>query len=172
MNNKCLEVFRFTKEYSVRRLEERDTEAILSLCSKNPLYYQYCPPFVTKDGILQDMHALPPNKDISDKYYVGYFKDDLLIAILDLIVAFPDDKTAFIGFFMTDVSVQNKGMGSKIIKELCDCLCSAGMESVRLAWVEGNPQAEHFWHKNGFIETGDKSDMGEYTVVVAQRDLI
>ena len=64
---------KFSKEYSVRRLEEQDTEAILSLCSKNPLYYQYCPPFVTKDGIFEDMHALPPNKDISDKYYVGYF---------------------------------------------------------------------------------------------------
>ena len=25
-----------------------------------------------------------------------------------------------------------------------------GFRTIRLAWVKGNPQAEHFWIKNGF----------------------
>ena len=72
---------------------------------------------------------------------------------------------------MTDVSVQNTGTGSQIIHDLCAYLARIGMVSVRLGWVKGNPQSEHFWHKNGFKETGVTYDTENYTVIVAQRGL-
>ena len=117
------------------------------------------------------MNALPPNKDMCDKYYVGYYDENKLIAVMDLIMAYPDTSTAFIGFFMTDVSVQNMGIGSRIIEELCVNLSRTGTASLRLGWVKGNPQAEHFWHKNGFTETGAAYKTDRYTVIVAQRSL-
>ena len=117
------------------------------------------------------MKALPPNKDVSDKYYVGYYKEKELIAVMDLIMAYPDEKTAFIGFFMTAAPIQNAGIGSSIIDGLCGSLADIGLSSIRLGWVKGNPQAEHFWHKNTFMETGITYDTDQYTVVVAQRIL-
>ena len=72
---------------------------------------------------------------------------------------------------MTDVSVQKMGIGSSIIDELCACLPDAGFIRIRLGWVKGNPQAEHFWHKNGFAETGVTYESNGYTVVAAQRKL-
>lgn len=53
---------------------------------------------MTEQSILDDMNALPPNKEICDKYYVGYYKGEELIAVMDFIMAYPDEKTAFIGF--------------------------------------------------------------------------
>ena len=161
----------FSNEYTVRRMEKTDVADIYLLCSKNGLYYQYCPPFVTKQSILDDMKALPPNKEMCDKYYVGYYKGKELIAVMDLIMAYPDEKTAFIGFFMTAASIQNTGIGSNIVDDLCRYLADIGLLSVRLGWVKGNPQAEHFWHKNSFKETGITYDTDNYTVVVAQRVL-
>ena len=166
-----MDVAKLSNTYHVRRLGEEDVPAILSLCSGNGLYYQHCPPFVTERGIISDMKALPPKKTLSDKYYLGYFDGEKLIAVMDLIMAFPDEKTAFIGFFMTDASVQHAGIGSGIIDELCSFLPTAGYTGIRLCWVKGNPQAEHFWHKNGFTETGVTYDTDRYTVVVAGRDL-
>ena len=72
---------------------------------------------------------------------------------------------------MTDVSVQNTGVGSRIIDELCRMLMEAGIKSIRLGWVKGNPQAESFWHKNRFSETGAAYNTDNYTVIVAQRNL-
>ena len=166
-----MDITKFSNQFQVRRLDQNDIEAVFALCSRNSLYYQYCPPSVTRQSIIEDMKALPPDKDLADKYYLGYFSGKKLIAVMDFIASFPEETTAFIGFFMTDVSVQKKGIGSSIIDELCACLPDAGFIRIRLGWVKGNPQAEHFWHKNGFAETGVTYESNGYTVVVAQRQL-
>lgn len=161
----------FSNHFDVRRLDKTDVTDIYALCSKNSLYYQYCPPFVTEQSILDDMIALPSGKEAYDKYYVGYYKGEKLIAVMDFIMAYPDEKTAFIGFFMTEAGIQNTGIGSSIINDLCYYLTDIGLSTVRLGWVKGNPQAEHFWHKNNFTETGIAYDTNNYTIVVAQRAL-
>ena len=161
----------FSNQYLVRKMCANDVAEVYTLCYKNSLYYQYCPPFVSEQSIMNDMNALPPNKERCDKYYLGFYDGEKLIAVMDFIMAYPDELTAFIGFFMTDVSIQNTGTGSKIINDLCAYLFRIGMANVRLGWVKGNPQAEHFWHKNGFRETGVTYDTENYTVIVAQRGL-
>lgn len=166
-----MDVSALSSRYRVRRMGEADVSEVYALCRQNPLYYQHCPPPVTPQRILEEMRMLPRGKTASDKYYVVYYRGDELIAVLDLIMAYPDEKTAFIGFFMTAAAVQNAGVGSEIIDELCNSLSAMGLSGVRLCWVRGNPQAEHFWRKNRFAETGVTCDGGLYTVVVAHRDL-
>ena len=166
-----MDVSLLSDRYHVRKLGVSDVPEIYGLCRGNSLYYRYCPPFVSERSIMRDMSALPPGKDMRDKYYIGYYDDAKLIAVMDLIMAYPDESSAFIGFFMTDASVQNAGVGSAMISELCSKLSRAGVKGIRLGWVKGNPQAEHFWHKNGFTETGVTYDTDGYTVAVARRDL-
>ena len=166
-----MDIAAISTRYRVRLLTEEDIPEILSLCRENTLYYRYCPPFVTEKTIAADMKALPPHKTPRDKYYLGFYDGGKLIAVTDLITAFPDSETAFIGFFMTDVSVQNAGVGSGIIGGLCSFLAREGFSFVRLGWVKGNPQAEHFWKKNGFSETGVSYETGGYTVIVARRPI-
>lgn len=162
---------KFSNTYDVRRLENVDVSKIYELCRANGLYYRYCPPFVTEQSIRDDMNALPPGKAMDDKYYIGFFDGEDLVAVMDLINGFPDKETAFIGFFMTKVSVQNKGVGSHIIMGLVDYLRDNGTRYIRLGWVKGNPQAEAFWKKNGFSETGITQDADDYMVVLAERAL-
>ena len=63
-----MDVEKMSKTYRVKKLTVADVDEIFALCEKNPLYYQYCPPFVTKIGIEEDMRALPPGKSERDKY--------------------------------------------------------------------------------------------------------
>ena len=167
----ALNVSEMSKTYRVKKLTVADVDEIFALCEKNPLYYQYCPPFVTKIGIEEDMRALPPGKSERDKYYVGFFADSGLIAIADVIAAYPNAQTAFIGFFMTAARVQNKGVGSAIVNELCEFFSGAGFDSVRLGYVEDNPQARAFWLKNGFVPTGEVFDKTDYSIAAACKSL-
>lgn len=160
-----------SKEYRVRPLTEQDVEAIFSLCRENTQYYEYCPPFVTPDSIRRDMRMLPPGKQPEDKYYLGFFDGEDLIAVLDLVDGYPNPETIFFGFFMTALPVQHRGVGSRIISEVCASLKEQGYREVRLCRVEGNPQPEAFWRKNGFTETGLTSKEELYTVIILKKDL-
>lgn len=159
----------FSDKYTVRTLTGENIDEIYRLFSENVLYYEYCPPFVTRQSIQNDMKALPPEKTLEDKYYVGLYQEDRLIAVMDLIDDYPEKGIAFIGFFMTDLSIQNRGVGSEIIDYLCRYLAGLEYRCVRLAWVKGNPQAEHFWLKNDFIPIMETKSNAADKVILAER---
>lgn len=142
--------------YSVRKLQpvDADIKKIYALESSNPLFYQYHPPFVTRQSILDDMAALPPGKTMADKFYIGFFDGETLIAVLDLILAYPDKHTAYIGFFMVDKSHQKQGTGSRLVADIEVAVRKEGMRHIRLAIDEGNPQSHAFWTKNGYTPCG------------------
>ena len=141
----------FSKKYYVRKLQKNDIDQIYDLCSKNHLYYQYRPPYVTRKSIESDMMALPNNIDFKDKYYVGYFKNEKLIAVLDLIDGYPKKDIVFIGFFMMVISIQKNGVGSAIVNELIDYLTTLKYKEVRLGWINGNLQADTFGLRMVFV---------------------
>lgn len=154
-----------SKAYKVTNLEEKDIPVIFQLCSKNPQYYQYCPPAVSREGIMEDMKALPPGKCMEDKYYLGFWNGDELAAVMDLILEYPNAETAWIGFFMMNADMQGQGNGSGIIEEVCTCLKNR-FSFVHLGYVKGNRQSEGFWLKNGFRDTGVVKQAGDYEIVV------
>ena len=139
-----------SKSYYVRKLSSSDVDVIYHMCCKNALFYQYHPPFVTKESILEDMKALPLKKNYEDKYYIGFFEENSLVAIMDLIVSYPTDEISYIGLFMTNIQYQNKGIGSKIIKEVISYLKLLGYKRIRLGVDKGNLQSYSFWLKNKF----------------------
>lgn len=139
-----------SKSYFVRKLHKNDIDIIYNLSSKNELFYKYHPPFVTEESILDDMNALPLGKSMDDKYYVGFFEQEVLVAVLDLILGYPEKETVYIGLFMTDVEYQGKGIGSQIINDVVAYLKSLGYNKTRLGVDKGNPQSNAFWRKNGF----------------------
>lgn len=166
-----IDIAALSPTYTVRRLTEEDGEAVYSLSLGNPLFFQYCPPAVTRAGILADMRALPPGMTPDDKYYLGFFQEDKLIAVMDLITNYPDTQTVFIGLFMMDKAEQGRGIGSAIIGGCARYLKSVGGRSIRLGVAKGNPQSEAFWRKNGFEPAGIEVDNGTYTAVVMRRGL-
>ncbi len=117
------------------------------------------------------MKGLPPGKTYSDKYYIGFYKDQTLICIMDLIDKYPDEETAFIGFFMMNSKVQGKGIATAIISECCAYLKSIGFQKVKLGYAKGNRQCEAFWLKNHFIKTGVETQREGYVAVGMLRPL-
>lgn len=69
---------------------------------------------------------------------------------MDLILGYPTDEIAFIGLFMTNINYQNKGIGSNIIRDVCNNLKQLDFKKVRIGVDKENPQSNYFWKKNGF----------------------
>ncbi|MCR4632943.1 MAG: GNAT family N-acetyltransferase [Erysipelotrichaceae bacterium] len=165
-----INIAKLSKTYVVRKMEDADAESILHLCLGNAQFYRYCAAKPTMEQVLNDLHITPPEIPMSDKYYVGFYEDKTLAAVMDLIDGYPDADIAFIGFFMMDHRYQGKQIGSAIIDEVSDYLRSIGKRAVRLGIDEGNPQSTHFWKKNGFAVIAEK-DVNGWTKLVAEKIL-
>lgn len=162
-----MDIQKLTAQYIVRNLDKDDLDVIYDLCKSNPLFYQYHPPFVTPESILEDMRALPPNKEYKDKHYIGFFENTTLIAVMDLIENYPQDGTAMIGFFAVHALFQGKEVGTRIISDCAAYLRQIGFQKIRLGIDSGNPQSKAFWTKNKFVMTGEEipNDFSSYFIM-------
>ena len=156
--------------YDIRRLDDSDAESILSFCQKNTQFYEYCKAEPTREQVLNDLHITPPDIDLSDKYYIGFYRNKTLIAVMDLIDGYPEPEITFIGFFMMNKDLQGQGIGTAIIQETASYLKITGKTAIRLAIDKGNPQSTHFWNKNGFIVIKEV-DRNGWTALVAEKKL-
>lgn len=150
-----MEINNLSDTWNVRKLDREDIELIYDLMKDNTIFYQYHPPFVTRESILEDMEALPPGKEYDDKYYIGFFQDNSLVAIMDLILDYPTENIDFIGLFMMNTKYQNQGLGSKIICECMKALRKQGYKKIKIGVDKKNPQSYSFWRKNGFTKTDE-----------------
>ena len=103
-----INVLEFSKEYEVRKMGDSDAENILNLCCSNGQFYRYCEAKPTIEQVLNDLHITPPNISMSDKYYVGFYEDKALVAVMDLIDGYPNADIAYIGFFMMNPIYQGE----------------------------------------------------------------
>jgi len=156
--------------YKVKKLTLKEVPIILELAKTNPYYYECVPPSITADAIEKDMKALPPNTTMKDKFYVGFFKNKELIAILDLIFNYPNSHTIFIGLFMMHKKYQDQGIGSQIVQEILSHMPAIYTE-VRLGVATKNKISQKFWQKNGFNFTGKGYQQPLYTVQIMSRKL-
>lgn len=166
-----LDISKRSGRYAIRRMTDADADDLFCFCKEHTAFYHYCNAEPSKERILDDLHTAPPGIGPQDKYYVGFFQDDTLVAVLDLIDGYPRPDTAYIGFFMVNADLEGKGVGTGIIGDVCACLREAGKTAVRLAIAEDNPQANHFWKKNGFIVQSRVPMDGGWTALVAEKTL-
>ncbi|HFU4116518.1 TPA: GNAT family N-acetyltransferase [Streptococcus suis] len=160
----------FSSRFQVRKLTEADLEQVLALYQTNPLYFEHFPPLPSLESLANDLVDCPPGKSLSDKYFLGFWEHNRLVAILDLIDGYPTAEIAYIGLFMVDANLSGQGLGSRIMAELLPQLATR-FKKVRLGYVESNPQSSYFWSKLGFCPTGEIKEMAGRRIVLAEYGL-
>ena len=166
-----MQIQKISKCYCVRRLDEHEVDAVFALYQTNPKYFDAMHDIPTLESVKADLTALPHKKTTEDKFYLGLYEGETLIAIMDLILAYPNNQTAFIGLFMVDGAWQGKGIGSLIIEQALGYIKRLGFTSCRLGFVETNLQSKAFWEKNGFLPTGALRRQERCTIVLMEKSL-
>ncbi len=156
-----------SRRFQVRKLTDADLEQVLALYQTNPLYFEHFPPLPSLESLANDLVDCPPGKDLSDKYFLGFWDKERLVAILDLIDGYPTEDSCYIGLFMVDAHFSGQGLGTSIIAELLPQLATR-FKKVRLGYVESNPQSSHFWSKVGFCPTGEVKELAGKMIVIAE----
>ncbi len=165
-----IEINKLSKRYDVRKLQLDDVEMIYIFCKNNTQYYEYCGKEPSIELIERDLKITPPGISIEQKYYIGFFENGKLIAVMDLEDGYPDTDYAYIGFFMMNHELQGKGIGTKIISEVFEYLREIGFQKCMLGIDKENPQSNHFWRKNSF-EVIREVVQEEGAILVAEKQL-
>ena len=167
---KKIEIKKISKRYDVRKLNLDDVQMIYAFCKRNTQYYKYCGKELSIELIEKDLEITPPGIPIEQKYYIGFFDNGKLVAIMDLEDGYPDCDYAYIGFFMINYELQGKGIGSIIISEVLEYLHEQGFQKSQLGIDKDNPQSNYFWRKNGF-EVIREVEIEEGIILVAEKQL-
>ncbi len=92
-----MKISQFSNRYQVRKLADADLEQVLALYQTNPLYFEHFPPLPSLESLANDLVDCPSGKELSDKYFLGFWDKERLVAILDLIDGYPTAEIAYIG---------------------------------------------------------------------------
>lgn len=84
-----------------------------------------------------------------------------------MVEGYPSDEKVFIGLFMLDKAYQGRELGSQLIVELLEYV-TRQFKTLRLGHVATNLPAKAFWEKQGFVQTGEKSQEKQYTIILAE----
>jgi len=161
----------FSSKYIVKQFTDKDIPDIYAVAKMNVTYYKYMKMEPTYENLKEVITVLPPNTTMEDKFFLGFYSDNKLIAILDLILKYPTDDTAFIGWFMMNKNFQHKGIGTKIVTDIFAYLKVKGFSFIRLGYIKGNSESKSFWINNGFTPIGVELQEDNYTIVVMERFL-
>lgn len=165
-----IEVKKLSKRYDVRKLNLDDVEMIYTFCKINTQYYEYCGKELSIELIERDLKITPPGIPMEQKYYIGFFENGKLVAIMDLEDGYPNRDYVYIGFFMMNRELQGIGIGSKIVSDALEYLHGQGFRKCQLGIDKDNPQSNHFWRKNGF-EIIREVEIEEGIILVAEKQL-
>lgn len=154
-----------TSELTVRKLTTTDLPALKQLCLGHLVYFTQLGQELN-DTYLHHQLTAQPTTD-TEKYLLGVFDNAGLVAVCDLLVGYPDEQTAVIGWLMVDITKANQGVGSLVVKWLKLTLVTHGIKEILLSYANTNQAGSRFWHQQVFLETGEIEHYPEVVIVTA-----
>ena len=105
---KKIDIKKISKRYSVRKLNLNDVQMIYTFCKKNTQYYKYCGKELSIELIEKDLEITPPGISLEQKYYVGFWDNDKIVAVMDLVNGYPTYDYVYIGFCVEVIEVTRR----------------------------------------------------------------
>ena len=164
-------------DYQVKTLSVTDCGELFELYQTNPDYFEIVearPPKL--EDCLNDLTECPPSFPKEKKFYVGFYQNGKLQAVVDYLMGYPEEEIFYIGLFMLEGKNRAKGYGRKLLTDVLDVAIDTGFTRLRLGVVSKNKNAMHFWIKNGLKEirqvTRERDNGTDAEIIVMEKDLV
>ena len=149
----------FSSSFKTKKITEADIADVYNLHRSNVKYYRQNNEKPSKKRLTEVISEIPEGASISQKYFVGFYEKDDLVAILDLIVGYPNSDDAFIGWFMVKEELHRKGVGSQIIADVRAALKAQGINHISLKCNASSTEAIDFWKNQNFLITNQDDEI-------------
>ncbi|KRL62650.1 GNAT family N-acetyltransferase [Lactobacillus psittaci] len=151
---------------SATLLSERDLSLIYKLCQTQPQYFKQMGQTLSYQHLKHQLTALPDSGLSQDsKQFWGFWKGKELIAFCELILKFPEEDSAIIGWFMVKKSATGHGLGGELIQSIKKHLVNFKIKEIILSRSDKNYSGKSFWMAQGFEPTGEVEKYPEVTMI-------
>jgi len=164
-------------DYKIKKIAKEDYDNLYNLELLNIDFY-LCTQgrAVTYEEAVQDITELPPNTTHDQKFYIGFYDNDKLAAVMDYIEDYPSKGIVWIGFFMIDITVKRKKLGTKIISEFINALKKNDIYKLQLGCVDSNNVGMHFWKSFDMYEirrvVSKDDSRPDWNIIVFEKNLL
>ena len=139
------------REYSVRLAESGDEARLQALLESDPDYFELIGAAPRPTEAKEQLRNLPEGKKYDDKFvYVIFDHDDAPIALIDLVRAYPDAETWFLGLLFVAPERRNMGLGTHLLEAIFAEIKQQGGRALRLGVARGNVRARALYERVGF----------------------
>lgn len=138
-------------EYLIKEIAHHHSTQIMAL-------YEQCEDyFLLHEGDLPEncdefFNDLPPGKTKKDHHAIGVFHHHQLIAVVNLVEDFPEDREWIIGLMLLAPEYRKKGLGRKIHNILCQYAEFNDAKKMRIGVLKDNTLGYNFWAAIGYTQ--------------------
>jgi GNAT superfamily N-acetyltransferase len=146
-------------DLDLRDLTADDVDCLQQLLESVPEYAERItgyPPGPT--DALSTLIGTPPDFDIRGKRGLGLWDGSRLVAFIDVLLGYPDPRTAYVGLLVVHGACQRRGLGRHLHRSLLNALQQEGsIERLRVGIISRDEGAsEPFWIAMGYAATGEE----------------
>ncbi len=94
----------------------------------------------------------PPGIDPATKLHFGWFEQDHLVAMSEVVFGFPNLDDAYIGLLLIDPAHRGERLGQKMLDHVFAAAKTRHAPRILIAVLEENTKGHRFWSKMGFVE--------------------
>lgn len=139
--------------YKIIQLSKQNYDIVEELCKKCSDYFILSGETLpSKDDVSALFTDLPPNKNFEDKFFLGIYKSDKLIGIIDIVRDYPTISEWTIGLLLLEPEERGRGLGTVIHEALVKWSKSLGAKRFRIGVINDNDRAFKFWSNLGYAK--------------------
>jgi len=133
------------------RTSDEDVNLLQGLCEQCNDFFQICNgKNASKDEGKEYLDFLPPNKGFNDKFEIGIFDSNRLVAFVAIVRNFNQNGKYALGILLLLPEYRGKGLGKEIVRNVENWVLSENGREIRVVVQGQNTKALKFWKKNGF----------------------
>jgi GNAT superfamily N-acetyltransferase len=142
-----------------RLLGESDVASLQELLESQPEYVEQVTGYPPgPSDALSALMSVPPDLDPAQKRAFGLWKGSALVGFADVLIGYPDPRTAYLGLLIVHGRHQRQGIGRRLHRAL-DALLGAepGIERLRVGVISTTAKgSEPFWTAMGYRPTQEQ----------------
>ena len=155
--------------FDVREVHDSAVTDVQLLARSNHRYWRELGARPTTAAVTSIIKDVP--EGATEKHFLGFYdENEGLVAVMDLIVGYPDATGALIRWFTVAADRHRQGIGSQLFADVRASLAAQGVTHLTLQVPEQEgPLA--FWTEQGFEATGERDESGRWPTVTLARDI-